>query len=54
MTNDSVKGYVALTLKSLGYKKEEIEEVLNELYWAFDLKTESEAEQYYHSGKWGD
>lgn len=51
MSNDSARGYVILTLKSLGYK-EEIEKVLSELHLQFDTITEYEAEQYYYSGAW--
>ena len=52
MTNDSVRGYFVITLKNLGYKEEEIEKVLDELYLQFDTITEYEAEQYYYSGAW--
>ena len=52
MTNDSVRGYVVLTLKSLDYKEDEIDRILDELHWFFDTTSESEAEQYYYSGKW--
>ena len=30
MTNDSVRGYIVIVLKNLGYKTEEIEKVLDE------------------------
>ena len=52
MNNDSVRGYFILTLESLGYKEEEIEKILDELYMQFDTITEYEAEQYFLSGKW--
>lgn len=52
MSNDSARGYVVLTLKTLGYKEEEIEKVLCELHLQFDTITEYEAEQYYYSGAW--
>lgn len=52
MTNDAVRGYVILTLKSLEYKKEEIENILSELHMQFDTMTEFEAEQYYYCGDW--
>ncbi len=52
MNNDIIKGYVILALKNLGYKAEEIDKVLNELYYLFDTKTEEEAEEYYRSLLW--
>lgn len=52
MTNDSVRGYIVMTLKSLGYKEEDIEKVLDELHLQFDTITEYEAEKYYYSGAW--
>lgn len=52
MSNDTVRGYFILTLESLGYKKEEIDKMLDELHLQFDTITESEAEQYYYSGVW--
>ncbi len=52
MNNDSVRGYIILTLKSLGYKEDEIDKVLDELHLQFDTITEEEAEQYYYSGDW--
>lgn len=51
MTNDAVRGYIIITLKNLGYKIEEIEKILDELYYVFDLTSESEAERYYYSIK---
>ena len=47
MTNDSVKGYVILAMKNLGYNKEDIESVIDELHYVFDITTEKEAEQLY-------
>jgi len=32
MNNDTVRGYVILTLKSLNYELEEIDKVLDELF----------------------
>ncbi len=52
MTNDSVRGYIVLTLKNLGYKTEEIEKVLDELHYVLDVTTESAAEQYFLNRKW--
>lgn len=54
MNNDSVKGYFILTLEALGYKEDEIDKILDELFLQFDTITEYEAEQYYLSGKWRD
>ena len=50
--NDIIRGYIILTLESLGYKTDEINRILDELYIQFDTITEYEAEQYYLSGKW--
>lgn len=52
MTNDSVRGYIIITLKNLGYKLKDIEKVLNELHYVFDVTTESAAEEFYNSRKW--
>lgn len=52
MTNNSVRGYIILTLENLGYKEDEIEKALDELHLQFDTITEYEAEQYYYSGAW--
>ena len=52
MNNDSVRGYIILTLKSLDYKEDEIDKILDELRLQFDTITEEEAEQYYYSGDW--
>lgn len=49
MTNDAVKGYVILAMKELGYSKDKIEEVIEELHYTFDTTTEYEAEQFYHN-----
>ena len=54
MTNDSAKGYIILTLKNLGYKEKDINEILAELHLCFDTITEDEAELYYYSEKWRD
>lgn len=54
MTNDSVRGYIILTLKNLGYKLEEIEKVLDELHYVFDVTSEIDAEEFYNSRKWQD
>lgn len=47
MNNNSVRGYVLLAMKNLGYKKEDIERVIDELHYIFDIKTEEEAEKIY-------
>lgn len=49
MTNDSVRGYVILAMKNLGYEKEKIEEVIDELHYIFDTVSEEEAEQFYYN-----
>lgn len=45
--NDACKEYVLLALKALGYKNDQICEILEELYRQFDEVTVSEAEQKY-------
>lgn len=52
MNNDCVRGYVILTLKSLGFSEKQIDNILDELHLQFDTITEYEAEQYYFSGDW--
>lgn len=47
MTNDSVRGYLVNAMRSLGYDKQKIEEVIDELHNSFDTMTEAEAEKYY-------
>ena len=52
MTNDSVKGYIIMTMKALGYTLEDTSMMLEELDHTFDLFTEEYAEDYYRSLKW--
>lgn len=52
MTNDSVKGYIIMTMKTLGYTLEDISMMLEELDHTFDLFVEEYAEDYYRSLKW--
>lgn len=47
MTNDSVRGYVLLAMKNLKFKKEDIEKVIDELHYVFDVTSEEEAEKLY-------
>ncbi len=54
MTNESAKGYIILALKKLGYKKEEIEKILDELYYQFDTVTEYEAEKKANNWRYED
>ncbi len=49
MTNDAAKGYVILAMKELGYNRDKIEEVLDELHYTFDTTSETEAEQFYYN-----
>ncbi len=49
MTNEAVKGYVILAMKNLGFKKEDIEKVIDELHYTFDIKTVEEAEKVYNN-----
>lgn len=51
MTNDSVKGYIIMTMKALGYTLEDISTMLEELDHTFDLFAEEYVEDYYHSLK---
>mgnify|MGYP005812590627 CR=1 FL=1 len=52
MNNDVIKGYTVLALKNLGYDLDKIDEVLNELYYLLDTKSEVEVEAYYRSLLW--
>lgn len=52
MNNDIIKGYVVIALKNLGYKEEEIDKVLDELYYLFDTKCEEEVVEYYNNQFW--
>ncbi len=54
MTNDSVKGYVILAMKDLGYSLENVDEILEKLEYYFDIFAEGDAEDYYRSLKWQD
>ena len=49
MTNDAVRGYVILAMKELGYTKDKIEEVIDELHYTFDTISEYDAEQFYYN-----
>ncbi len=44
MNNDIIRGYVLIAMKNLGYKKEDIEKMLDELHYVFDTVSEKEAE----------
>lgn len=50
MSNESMKGYVIKALKSLGINNSTINDVLDELDYLIDVKTQTEAEQVYE--KW--
>lgn len=52
MSNDSVKGYIIMAMKALGYTLEDISMMLEELDHTFDLFAEEYAEDYYRSLKW--
>ncbi len=52
MSNDSVKGYIIMAMKALGYTLEDISMMLEELDHTFDLFVEEYAEDYYRSLKW--
>jgi hypothetical protein len=46
MTNNEAIGYTAIAMKELGFTKEQIEKVTNEMYYQFDTKTEQEADDH--------
>lgn len=50
--NDVIRGYIILALKNLGYKENDIDKVLDELYYLFDTKSEEEAAEYYNNQMW--
>ena len=51
MSNESAKGYLILALKNLKCSKELADKILDELDYLFDIKTTSEAEEYYLNSK---
>jgi len=44
MTNRQAIGYMLLACKKVNLEKETVKKLFQEMYWEFDLKTESEAE----------
>lgn len=52
MNNDVIIGYILLALKNWKYSEEKMEEILDELRFLFDNKSEIEAANYYNSCKW--
>ena len=49
MDNTQAKGYVLKALIELGYSREEINKIISNLEYQFDMMTEVEAEQYYNN-----
>lgn len=43
MTNDQAKAYITIALANCGYKRRQIQAVLDELHYQFDHRTEDEA-----------
>lgn len=52
MDNRQAIGYMLLACERLGYSKEQVKQLYREMYYLFDIKTESEAEaqghEWYH------
>lgn len=44
MSNEACTGYMIIALDRCGFTKEQIEQVAHELYYVFDEKTITEAE----------
>lgn len=55
MNNSQAVGYMLLACKDAGISKEQAKELYRRMYYAFDIKTESEAERdgfaWYYSNK---
>lgn len=49
MSNDSAKGFVVIAMRNLGYEKEDIEKVIDELHYTFDTVTNEQAEKEYYN-----
>lgn len=47
MNNDSCRGYVIQALKNLNYDPEEIEKIIDEMHFVFDVATVQVAEEIY-------
>ncbi|MEC0233755.1 hypothetical protein P4H71_05215 [Paenibacillus kribbensis] len=47
MSNDACLGYIISALRRQGWENEEIKEVTRAVYFEFDFKTVSEAEEIY-------
>lgn len=47
--NIQAKGYVLKALKELNYSKEDIDKIMRELNYSFDMMTEYEAEEFYNN-----
>ncbi|MEC0231152.1 hypothetical protein [Paenibacillus alba] len=53
MTNFEAQCYAALAMKSCGFNRIQVNEVLNEMNWNFDSLTEHEVKELYQK-MWGD
>lgn len=49
MDNTQAKGYVLKALKELNYSKEDIDKIISNLEYQFDMLTEYEAEEFYNN-----
>jgi hypothetical protein len=47
MTNEAALGYMIIAARAAGLEEKIIKNLESEMQWAFDMKTESEAEESY-------
>lgn len=48
-SNGACRGYVIYAMENCGFKPEDIQRVVGELHYVFDLKTLAEAEEHYQN-----
>lgn len=48
-SNGACRGYVIYAMENLGFKPGEIQRVVDELHYVFDVKTTEEADEHYRS-----
>ena len=48
-SNGACRGYVIYAMENCGFTPEEIQRVVGELYYVFDMKTLDEAEAHYEN-----
>lgn len=46
-SNSACRGYVILAMESLDFKPEDIQRVVDELHWVFDVRGIEEADAHY-------